>query len=70
MWIGFYPTSYTRDLFYSIPVSLFISGMLARIIIDFNNPVKADESYNENPMLKFKPQENKEVRMYVVGLGK
>ena len=45
--------------------------MLDRTIIDFNNPVKADESCNKNPTLKFKAQEQKEgwyVCMHVVGL--
>ena len=45
--------------------------MLARIIIDFNNPVKVDESCNKNPTLRFKPQEQKEEKyVHAVGLGK
>ena len=51
-------------------VSLYVSGMLARTIIDFNNLVKVDESCNKNPTLRLKPQEKRrEVGMYVVGLG-
>ena len=48
--------------------------MLARTIIDFNNPVKADERCNKNPTLSFKTIGTKRwgggVRMYAVGLGK
>ena len=56
-------------------VSLYISGMLARAILDFNNIVDAGESCNKNPTLKLKPQEHKEGRyvcnyIHVVGVGK
>ena len=44
--------------------------MLATTIIDFNNPVKAAESCNKNPTLRFKPQEQKEEKYYVIVLGK
>ena len=44
--------------------------MLPRTIIDFNNPVKEDESCNKNPTLRFKPQDKKKEGTYVVGLGK
>ena len=36
--------------------------MLAKTMIDFTNPVKAEESCNKNPTFKFKQQEQKEGR--------